>query len=150
MALRHAVLALAAPLLFSGCATVASGRTQSLSLNTQTVDGQPVRQADCTLKNDRGTWKAQSPAQVEVRKSDGDLTVECRKNGFDAGFARVISRVHALFVADALLWGVGALVDHATGSAYNYPAELSIKMGASVVLDKSHESGENKELASAE
>lgn len=150
MALRLAVLALAAPLLFSGCATVASGRTQSLSLNTQTVDGQPVRQADCTLKNDRGTWKAQSPAQVEVRKSDGDLTVECQKNGFDAGFARVISRVHALFVADALLWGVGALVDHATGSAYDYPAELSIKMGTSVVLDKSDESGENKELASAE
>jgi hypothetical protein len=150
MALRHAVLALAAPLLFSGCATVASGRTQSLSLNTQTVDGQPVRQADCTLKNDRGTWKAQSPAQVEVRKSDGDLTVECQKNGFDAGFARVISRVHALFVADALLWGVGALVDHATGSAYDYPAELSIKMGTSVVLDKSDESGEKKEVASAE
>lgn len=150
MALRLAVLALAAPFLFSGCATVASGRTQSLSLDTQTLDGQPVRQADCTLKNDRGTWKAQSPAQVEVRKSDGDLTVECQKNGFDAGFARVISRAHALFVADALLWGVEALVDHATGSAYNYPAELSIKMGTSVVLDKSDESGEKKEVASAE
>jgi uncharacterized protein YceK len=150
MGLRLAALALAAPLLFSGCATVVSGRTQSLSLNTQTIDGQPVQQADCTLKNDRGSWQARSPAQVEVRKSDGDLTVECRKDGFEAGFAQVVSRVHALFVADALLWGVGALVDHATGSAYNYPAELSIKMGTSVVLDSGGEPDKKKELASAE
>lgn len=150
MARRAALVALAASFLFSGCATVVSGRTQSLSLNTQTLDGQPVQQADCTLKNDRGSWQARSPARVEVRKSDGDLTVECWKEGFEAGFAQVVSRVHALFVADALLWGVGALVDHATGSAYNYPAELSIRMGTSVVLDRGGGPDEKKEIASAE
>jgi hypothetical protein len=141
---RLAALAPLAALAFSGCATVFTGETQDLALDTRTAAGETLVQADCTLKNDRGSWKARSPAQVQVRRSDGDLMVECQKSGFDSGFARVVSRVHSMFVADALLWGVGALVDHATGSAYDYPQQLSIKMGTSVMIDKRDQSPENK------
>jgi hypothetical protein len=144
MNFRLAAFALLAPLVFSGCATVFTGETQNLALDTRTTGGEALAQADCVLKNDRGSWKARSPAQVQVRRSDGDLMVECQKSGFDAGFARVVSRVHSMFVADALLWGVGALVDHATGSAYHYPEQLSIKMGTSLVIDKRDQSPENE------
>ncbi|TAK80533.1 MAG: hypothetical protein EPO20_27430 [Betaproteobacteria bacterium] len=150
MNVRLAALALLAPLAFSGCATVFTGEMQSVALDAQTADGEPVAQADCTLKNDRGSWKAEPPAQVQVRRSDGDLMVECRKDGFEAGFARLISRVYPRFVAEALLWGVGPLVDHLTGSAYNYPAKVSIKMGTSVVIDKRDEPGEKKDVAAAD
>ena len=149
MDLRPAALALLAPLAFSGCATVFTGEAQNVALNTQTADGEAVAQASCVLKNDRGSWTAESPAQVQVRRSDGDLMVECQKSGFDAGSARVISRVHSLFVADALLWGVGAVVDHMTGSAYNYPAQVSIKMGNTVVIDKRDEPEQKQQVLSA-
>ncbi len=149
MNVRLAALALLAPLAFSGCATVFTGEMQNVALDAQSADGEPLAQADCTLKNDRGSWQAESPAQVQVRRSDADLMVECRKDGFEAGFARLISRVYPGFVAEALLWGVGPLVDHMTGSAYNYPDKVSIKMGSSVVLDKREEPADSKEVASA-
>jgi hypothetical protein len=139
MNIRLGALALLAPLAFSGCATLSSGTMQEVALSTQTADGEPLARAQCVLKNDRGAWKAESPAQVQVRRSDGDLTVECRKDGFEAGVARLVSRVYPSFVAEALLWGVGPLVDHLNGSAYDYPAKVSIKMGASVVLDQRDE-----------
>jgi hypothetical protein len=147
MKARFAALALLVPLAFCGCATVTTGKTQDLALSTQSAGGEPLAQAQCVLKNDRGTWKAESPAQVQVRRSDGDLLVECRKEGFEAGFARLVSRVYPAFVAEALLWGVGPLVDHLTGSAYDYPAKVSVRMGSSLVIDQREEPGEKERLA---
>lgn len=142
--------ALIAPLVFCGCATLSTGEMQNVELKTQSADGAPLAQADCTLKNDRGSWQAQSPAEIKVRRSDADLMIECRKDGFAAGFARVVSRVYPSFVAEALLWGVGPLVDHFTGAAYSYPVQLPIKMGNTVVLDKRDEPNEKKSVASSQ
>ncbi len=139
MSIRLATLAVFAALAVSGCATLSEGEMQRVSLSTRGADGETVAQADCTLKNDRGAWQARSPGEVAVRRSDADLMVECRKGGFEAGFARVISRVYPSFAAEALLWGVGPLVDHLTGAAYSYPAQLTIEMGGTVVIDKRDE-----------
>lgn len=150
MDLRLAAVALLAPLAFSGCATLSTGEMQSVSLRTQSPDGEALAQADCTLKNDRGSWQAQSPAEIRVRRSDADLTVECRKSGFEAGFARAVSRVYPGFAAEALLWGVGPLVDHLTGAAYSYAAQLSVTMGSTIVIDKRDEPSEKKNVASSQ
>jgi hypothetical protein len=144
-------LALSTPLAFTGCATVMNGETQNVSVQTQTLEGKPVTQAQCSLKNDKGAWKAETPATVQIRKSAQDLLVECKKDGMDAGFARAISRVHASFFGNALIGGgVGAIIDHTKGTAYDYPMQLSIKMGTSTVIDKREDGGEKKDVASAE
>lgn len=134
------VVALVAPLAFSGCATVTGGGTQDLALNTQTAKGEPVAQAKCTLTNDKGTWQAESPGAVKVRKSAKDLMIECQKEGFQPGSARAVSRVRPAMFGNALIGGgIGAIVDHKKGTAYDYPTPLSITMGSSVVIDKRDE-----------
>jgi hypothetical protein len=131
------VVALLAPLAFTGCATVTGGGTQDLALNTQTAEGEPVAQAKCTLANDKGTWKVESPGTVKVRKSANELMVECQKDGFKTGSAKAISRVRPAMFGNALIGGgIGAIIDHRKGTAYDYPTPLSITMGSSVVIDK--------------
>jgi hypothetical protein len=147
--LRLIALALIAPFGFTGCATVMNGEMQNVSVQTQTLEGKPVAQAQCSLKNDRGSWKAESPATVQVRKSAQDLMVECQKDGMDAGFARAISRVHASIFGNAIIGGgIGALIDHTKGTAYDYPAQLSVKMGTTTVFDKRDDGAEKQDVAS--
>jgi hypothetical protein len=140
-----------APFAFTGCATIMNGETQNVLVQTQTLEGKPVAQAQCSLKNDKGSWKAESPATVQVRKSAQDLMVECQKDGMDMGFVRAISRVHASIFGNALLGGgVGAIIDHTKGTAYDYPSQLSVKMGMTTVIDKRDDGAEKKDVASTE
>jgi hypothetical protein len=38
--------------------------------------------------------------------------------------------------ANQLVHGIGAIIDHNKGTAYDYPDQLQVKMGESVVIDK--------------
>lgn len=145
------VVALLASLTFTGCATVTGGGTQDLTLDTQTAKGEPVAQAKCTLTNDKGTWQAESPGAVKVRKSAKDLTVECQKEGLKPGSARAVSRVRPAMFGNALIGGgIGAIIDHRKGTAYEYPTPLSITMGSSVVIDKRDEQARKEQPPAAE
>jgi hypothetical protein len=74
---RFACLALAVSLA-QGCATITSTELQPLSLTTETADGARVENASCTLRNDKGSWTAESPRLVPVHRSGEDLLVECK------------------------------------------------------------------------
>ena len=52
--------------LASGCATITGSETQSLSLQALDNTGTPVRDAECKLSNDKGTWRAKPPAIAVV------------------------------------------------------------------------------------
>ena len=145
MSFRLLALALLAPFAFTGCATVMNGETQNVAIKTESAEGQAVAQAKCTLQNDKGSWKADSPGVAQVRKSAQDLMVECQKDGHAAGFGRAISRVNPSFFGNVVIGGgVGAIIDHTKGTAYDYPAELPIKMGTTTVIDKREEGGAKK------
>ena len=47
-----------------------------------TFDAQSVEGVSCTLRNDKGTWTAFTPAKVRVAHSSQPLEVECAKEGF--------------------------------------------------------------------
>ncbi len=112
---------------------------QPVTLTTKAVDGQSVDKTKCTLKNDKGSWEGTSPGVVSVHRSAEDLMVECKKDGYADGLLRAISRAaggmwgNIIFVFGG---GVGAIIDHSRGTGYNYPNDLPVKMGESVVVDR--------------
>jgi hypothetical protein len=88
------------------------------------------------LRNDKGSWTAESPGFVPVRRSSDDLIVECRKDGHPDGFLRAVSRAAiGLFGNIIFGGGIGAIIDHTKGTGYDYPERLAVRMGASVVVD---------------
>jgi len=100
------------------------------------------------LSNDSGKWKISTPAEVSVERSAKDLMVECKKDGHEDGFARAISRTTASMWGNILLFaGVGAIIDHSTGTGYNYPSYLVVRMGTSITIDRRDEDspGEKEE-----
>jgi hypothetical protein len=65
-----------------------------------------------------------------VRRSNKDLQVICKKAGIDVGTANVVSRTKGNMYGNILLGGgIGAIIDHNNGSAYEYPTLIKIFMG---------------------
>ena len=127
-------------LLAPGCATITSTEMQPLALTTEAADGGKIEKASCTLRNDKGSWTAESPGFVPVHRSAEDLLVECRKDGHPDGALRAISRAAAGMFGNIIFGGgIGALIDHSKGTGYNYPSTLPVRMGASVVVDRRDE-----------
>ena len=126
--------------LSGGCATITSSEMQSLSLTTHAEDGKIVEKALCTLKNDKGDWKSDSPSFIAVRRSAEDLTVECKKDGHPDGYLRAISRAAGGMFGNIIFGGgIGAIIDHSKGTGYDYPDNLPVKMGQSLTVDRREE-----------
>jgi hypothetical protein len=104
---------------------------------------------DCVLSNDSGNWRITAPAQVSVERSANDLLVACKKEGHADGFAQAISRAAPGMWGNILVFaGVGAIIDHSTGTGYNYPSYIAVRMGTTVTIDRrDEESLGNKEEA---
>lgn len=126
-----------AALLSQGCATITSTEMQSLSLTTQAADGGSLERASCTLRNDKGSWSAESPGLVPVHRSGEDLVVECKKDGHPDGVLRAISRAAVGMFGNIIFGGlIGAAIDHNKGTGYDYPDWLPVRMGATVIVDR--------------
>lgn len=119
-----------------GCASITGNNSQTVSIDT-TDKGTPVTGAQCRLVNDKGTWYALTPNSVNVRKSAKDLTIVCEKDGLDPGSTTVASSVNAKMFGNVIFGGgVGAVIDHAKGTAYDYPQNIPVEMGKSQNLGK--------------
>jgi hypothetical protein len=115
----------------SACATVSgSSPYQSISVRTFAADGSEITGVKCDMTNDEGTWFAQTPGSANIHRSNKDLQVICRKTGVDVGTANVVSRTKGNMWGNIILGGgVGAVVDHNNGTAYEYPGLIKIFMG---------------------
>lgn len=122
---------LALSTLTAGCSTLtADGTGQNLSVLTYTTDNKDLTGATCELKNDEGTWTAVTPASVMIRRSNKDLMVKCTKPGLSDARANVVSKTKANMWGNIILGGgIGAIIDHNNGSAYEYPPVLKLIMG---------------------
>jgi hypothetical protein len=123
--------------LASGCATITGSETQSIAVETVDKSGAPVTGADCNLTNNRGSWKVKSPGHATVNRSAEDLTVQCQAEDQDPGMARAVSRANAGMFGNIIFGGgIGAIIDHNKGTAYDYPDFIRVVFGASRVFDK--------------
>lgn len=126
-------------LLVSGCASITQSEMQRVSI-TATHDGKAVQDAECSLTNDKGTWTAKAPTQVDVHKSGENLSVVCKKEGFVDGLLSAVSRAAGSMFGNIIFGGgIGALIDHNKGTGYDYPNSLPVQMGKSVTVDKKDE-----------
>jgi membrane-associated protease RseP (regulator of RpoE activity) len=111
--------------LVQGCASIVSGSSQVLS-----VDTPGCAAARCELTNDKGRWFVPStPGTVTVGRSFNNLQVSCRKDEGPAQLASFASSTKAMAFGNILFGGViGAGVDMAQGAAYDYPQTLLVPM----------------------
>ena len=109
----------------SACATITTGASQSLS-----VDTVPERGAQCTLTNDKGTWSLpETPGSVTVTRAYSALNVKCKKEGGGEGATTVQSSTKGVAYGNILLGGIiGGAVDMSSGAAYDYPASIIVTM----------------------
>ena len=131
--------------IITGCASITGDSMQSLSVSTQTAGGDVVSDAKCLLTNDRGQWSVTTPNFIRVRKASGDLTVKCEKLQFAPGTLRAISRAGTGMYGNILIGGgIGALIDHNKGVAYNYPDDLPVVMGKTITVDRRNQQSKTK------
>ena len=128
------ILLIVSILALSGCASITGTTGQSVSIETRSKDKQ-VSGAACELTNSRGKWYITSPGSTQIRRSNEDLLVMCTKDGMEAGRASVVSDTKGSMFGNILFGGgIGAIVDHSNGSAYEYPNLIQIMMGESVTI----------------
>lgn len=111
--------------LLTGCASIVNGTKQPIS-----VDTPPVQGAVCSLSNNKRTWYVNNtPGSVTVHRGYQDLEVTCKKPGYDVAVQRVKSTTKPMAFGNVIFGGVvGAGVDMANGSAYDYPVNMTVPM----------------------
>jgi hypothetical protein len=123
------LIAAAALASLTGCASIVSGTSQVISVETLHSSGN-LAGATCKLQNDKGVYYVTTPGTVTVHRAYGDMNVKCEKEGFDAGLATVKSSTKAMMAGNILFGGViGIGVDAASGAAYDYPTLFQVMMG---------------------
>jgi hypothetical protein len=140
---RSAFCAIVFGITLSGCATITTDAGQSLRIETFAENGDEVRGAQCRLENDNGSYQVTTPGSVTVRKSSADLAIDCTAPNQPSAKAAVTSRVGAGMFGNIIFGGgIGAIIDHSKGTAYNYPTWLQLIFGRTLSFDRSeHEDG---------
>jgi len=120
----------------SGCASVTGTTGQSISVETRQKNGAVLSGASCELTNSKGKWFLNTPGTAAIRRSNDDMIVICNKDGHAPGTAAVVSETKGMMFGNILLGGgIGAIVDHNTGAAYEYPTLIQIMMGSKLKMD---------------
>lgn len=150
--MNHSITLLTVSLLVlvSGCASITQSEMQRVSL-TASHEGKALKDTDCALTNDRGTWTVKAPGQVDVRKSGENLSVVCKKEGFVDGLLTAVSRAAGSMYGNIIFGGgIGALIDHNKGIGYDYPNNMPVQMGKAVTIDKKDEAAPLQQASKCE
>jgi hypothetical protein len=94
------------------------------------AQGAPVTGAACRLQNNKGAWFVRTPGTVPVHRSYQDMKVSCTHDEHDAALVVIPSKTKPMVFGNILIGGaIGAGVDIGTGSAYDYPALITVEFG---------------------
>ena len=117
--------------LACGCASITGdGSLQTVSVQTFSDPDTELEGAKCGISNDEGTWFITTPGTTAVHRSNKDLRVVCKKSESAPGTADVASKTKYQMWGNIIRGGgLGALVDHNNGTAYEYPTLIKIYMG---------------------
>ena len=132
--------------LSSGCATITSGTSQTIAVETE-KNSAPVVGANCRIVTSKGVWNVVTPATFEISKSSDDAKISCEKAGEPNGAAVAKSGFKSNTVGNVLIGGIiGIGVDAMTGAMWAYPTKWLIKLGVpdQFIIDSSLFSGREK------
>ncbi len=113
-------------LVLGGCATVVSGTSQTIFVETPGVEG-----ANCRLTDSKkGSWYLpRTPGGVTVQKGDGPLNIVCEKPGYETTTVSVEEEIAAATFGNIILGGgIGIFVDAVSGAAQRYPDKVVVWM----------------------
>lgn len=120
---------MAALSVLGGCATITSGTSQTIAVETLKND-QPIVGANCKITTDKGAWNVVTPATFEIPKSSSDARIVCEKEGEPKGEAVAQSSFKSNTVGNVLIGGIiGIGVDAMTGAMWAYPVRWLVKLG---------------------
>ncbi len=126
---------IAITLLTTGCASIVSGTSQPVSVETRASSGSALNGANCKLTNNKGTWFVTTPGSATVSRSYEALNVRCEKDGSEPGQSVVNSSTKGMAFGNILFGGpIGAGVDMASGAAYDYPNLITVMMGTTATV----------------
>ena len=113
-------------IILSGCATITTGTTQSILVDTFNAHG-----ANCKGVDSKGRvyYRPNTPSSTTVQKGDAPMVLTCEK----PGFKKTVHIVDETFVGATLGniilgGGVGILVDAVSGAAQKYPNIVKFPM----------------------
>jgi hypothetical protein len=107
--------------VLSSCATIVNDANVPVSLSF--ADGSS---GNCNLSNKRGSWNANLPTTVMIRRSDDPLRYDCKTNGGKKAFGSIPSGMEGgKMAASVFFWDLG-ITDAITDKHRTYPASFVI------------------------
>lgn len=136
MKLLKLLLLSAITLATVGCASITGSTSQSVSVQAKEPSGVEVVGASCELSNKRGKWFVTTPGSVGVSKSNDDMQVICTKENYSPARNAIVSETKGSMYGNIIFGGgIGAVVDHNSGAAYEYPALIQMLMSKLAMSD---------------
>jgi hypothetical protein len=121
-------LILQALILNTSCASIVSGRNQSVTVSTTTSNNTSLNNSNCKLINSKGEWITPTPGSVLIRKSYGNMSINC-ENASLKGSQTFKSKHEGIVWGNILLGGIiGWAVDAGTGAGFSYPQSMNVEM----------------------
>lgn len=112
-----------------GCASITGTTNQNVSVQTKESTGTELIGASCELSNKKGKWFITTPGTVGISRSNDDIQVNCTKDGYLQGRQGVVSDTKGMMFGNIIFGGgIGAIIDHNSGAAYEYPSVIQIVM----------------------
>ena len=112
-----------------GCASITGTTNQNVSVQTKDSAGTELVGASCELGNKKGKWFVTTPGSVGISRSNDDIQVSCTKDGYLPGKQGVVSDTKGMMFGNIIFGGgIGAIIDHNSGAAYEYPSVIQIVM----------------------
>ena len=147
----HGAAIIAYAALATGCASITGTTIQAVSVQTVDTAGKEVVGGACELNNNKGKWFITTPGSTTINRSNDNLSVLCRKDNYDPGRASVVSATKGSMFGNIIFGGgIGAIVDHNNGAAYEYPAFFQVQMGSSKLIDVTKPEGQQIVVLPAE
>lgn len=112
-------------LLTSACASIVEGTTQTVTVSTDPSG------ATCDLRRNGATIAVvnPTPGSVTLDKSRDHVSVECRKEGYQAGAESLASGFQGMTFGNVLFGGlVGVAIDASSGAMHKYPPAIIVAL----------------------
>jgi hypothetical protein len=93
----------------TACSTVnIADNSQIIQVNAISSNHESITDAQCTLRNDRGSWSGKTPAPVRLIVSEAPLYIACNKEGYQSASVTLEAQTEGRVVGD--LGRLGKLV----------------------------------------
>jgi hypothetical protein len=122
--LASPILAIGAAWLLAGCATITTGTTQPIN-----IDSDP-QAAECTvMREGQALGTVTTPAPLTIRRHASTIQVICKKLGYEDGRIVMNSRYETASAGNFLLGGViGVMVDASSGANSRYESSVLVRL----------------------